>query len=163
MSKFIFTSHCILAQSIMAGDKTCGPQQVKSVLQWAMDKDINICQMPCPEALYEGVSRDPHGFKHYNTPEFRSHCNKIAQGQARYILELIGAGHNVLGVLGVVFSPACSTIKDSPSPYHPHGVYMDELEEITKLFGLDLKFVCVTEKWKNKLAEVLANLLETKR
>ena len=159
MAKFVFISHCILAQSIMAGDKSCGPQQVKSVVQWAMDNDINMCQMPCPEALFEGINRKSQGFKHYNTIEFRVHCVKIAINQAKYISELISAGHNVLGVIGVVFSPACSTIKDSKSPYHPYGVYMEELERITKIDGHTIEFVCVTERWKNKLAETLNGLL----
>jgi len=161
MSNFIFVSHCILAQSVMAGDKSCGPQQVKPVLKWAMDNDINICQMPCPEALFEGIKRKPKGFKYYNTPEFRKHCAGIAQTQASYINELIKSGHNVLGVIGVVFSPACSTIKDSPSPYHPYGVYMDELENITVSFGLNIKFVCVTENWKNKLSTILDDLIKS--
>ena len=164
MANFIFISHCILAQSIMSGVRSQGegPQQVKPVLRWAMDNDINMCQMPCPEALYEGIKRESHGFKYYNTPEFRTHCRKIARGQGAYIKELINSGHRVLGVVGVVFSPACSTIKDSPSPYHPYGVYMEELEKTTKDSGLTIPFVCVTERWKNKLAEALASLLPTK-
>lgn len=159
MSKFIFISHCILAQSIMAGDKSCGPQQVKTVIQWALDNDINMVQMPCPEALYQGIKRKPHGFKFYNTPEFRIHCRTIVWNQASYMYSLMEAKHTVLGVIGVVFSPACSTIKDSASPYHPYGVYMDELEKITISLGIHIKFVCVTEKWKNKINTTLDSLI----
>lgn len=142
----------------MAGDKSKGDQHALSVLEWVVHHNINMCQMPCPEALYEGVKRKPQGFKYYNTKGFRAHCSEIANGQAAYMQSITEAGHTILGVLGVVFSPACSTIKDSPSPYHPYGIFMQELEKETLDLGLDLKFVCVTEKWKNKMQEVLVDL-----
>ena len=64
----VFVSHCMLAQGVMAnGLVKHFPGPVRPVLQFCLDHDINIIQMPCPETLCAsgGLGRDPRGKKWY--------------------------------------------------------------------------------------------------
>lgn len=160
-SRFVFTSNCILAQAVMAeGASKTDKSMIRMVIDWAFDNDINIQQMRCPEAMASGLNRQPQGYKKYAADKkFQDICKLIARSEARNINEIIEAGHDVIGIIGVVFSPACSTIKDSKSVYHPHGVYMQRLSSELKRRKIDVPFVSVTPKWKNKSMENLNTLI----
>ncbi len=157
-----FVSHCILSQVVMAEGSVKGhPSMVRPVIEWALENEINLEQMPCPEALWLGYKRPSHGKKWYEDNGFRKYCAMLAWRQAYHMSDLINAGAEIVGVIGVVFSPACSTIKDSPSPYLPYGIFMEEMERAAEMISLYPKFICVTEKWQKKAKLELDSLLKT--
>lgn len=156
-----FVSHCILSQVVMAEGVVKGhPSMIRPVIEWALENEINLEQMPCPEALWLGYKRPSHGKKWYEDKGFRNYCAMLVDNEALKMARLVDAGAEIVGVIGVVFSPACSTIKDSPSPYHPYGIFMEELEKASATYGLHPKFICVTERWMKKSKSELYFLLE---
>jgi len=161
MSRFVFMSNCILSQSVMAeGASKTDKSMVRMVIDWALDNDINIQQMPCPESILLGVDRAPHGYKWYKENEdFEDICKSVARNQVKWMKTILDGGHEIIGVIGVIFSPACSTIKDSPSPYHPYGLYMERLEFELKKRDLKIPFISVTPKWEKKSMEKLNSLI----
>jgi len=154
--KCVFVSHCILAQTVKAKPKS---GVIREVVDFLMDHDINIMQMPCPETLFLGVDRDTHGKKWYESKGFREKCKEIASSQVEYMNQLKKAGREIVGIIGVEFSPACSTITDSSSRYRQEGIYMEELKKSMKLVNINVPFISVHSGWKNKMKEELEKLI----
>ena len=107
----VFVSHCLLAQGIRAnGLAKYERAAVKPLVQFCLDHDINIMQMPCPERLCAagGIGREPHGKAWYEKNGLRDTSARIAREQAAYMKTLIENGFNILAIIGMEFSPACA-------------------------------------------------------
>lgn len=161
---YVFLSHCILAQAARAkGLAKYHPAAVKPVIQFCLDNDINMVQMPCPETRCAagGVGRDPHGKKWYEDNGLRETCSSLAIDQAVYMKQLIEGGFNILAVIGIEFSPACAPeyLNRGPVVIKDQGIFIEELkEEITKL-ELNIKFMGVNMRWHKKLERDLRDLI----
>lgn len=160
----IFVSHCMLAQGIMAnGVVRIFPAIVKPVIQFCLDHDINIMQMPCPETLCMsgGLGREPHGKKWYEAHGLRETSRTIAEGQAKYMTELVGHGYTILAVVGVDFSPACAVnyLNKGRSIHRDTGIYVEELKRCLAARGLDILFIGISQRWHKKMVEELEALL----
>jgi hypothetical protein len=83
---------------------------VKPVVEFCMRNDVNIMQMPCPETMCGsgGLGRSPRGKAWYEQNGLRQTSEELARGQADYVAKLLAAGIDVLGVIGIDFSPACA-------------------------------------------------------
>ena len=109
--KCVFVSHCLLAQAVVAqGLAKISAASVKPVIQFCLDNDINVFQMPCPEVLCPGggLRRDLHGKAWYEKNGLRETSSEIAEEQVNYIVKLIRDGFEVLAIIGLEFSPACA-------------------------------------------------------
>lgn len=159
---FVLMSHCILAQATRAEGCEKSPSAIDYVVRFCLDNEINMVQMPCPETLFPlgGLPRDPHGKKWYEANGFRAFCKELVKSQVAYAKLLTDAGNNIVGIIGVHFSPACSTIKDSGSVYMQHGIYMEELELALADVELYPKFISTNPDWHNRLAMDLSSLIE---
>ena len=163
---FVLMSHCILAQTTRADGCAKAPAAIRVVINFLLEHEINMIQMPCPETLFPlgGLPRDPHGKKWYEQAGFRDFCKSLAPSQAEYAHKLIKAGNNLLGIIGVHFSPACSTIKDSGSVYMQYGIYMEELEIAFGRLGMEPPLtISVNPDWHNKLHQDLQSLLNKRK
>ena len=110
-TKCVFLSHCLLAQTVRAkGLAKHFAATVKPVIQFCLDHDVNMVQMPCPEVLCPagGLGREPHGKTWYEERGLRLTCAVIAKTQAAYARELVDQGCQVLAIIGMEFSPACA-------------------------------------------------------
>jgi predicted secreted protein len=163
--KCVFVSHCLLAQAVVAqGLAKISPAAVRPVIQFCLDNDINIFQMPCPEVLCAagGLGRSLHGKRWYEKHGLRETSSRIAKEQVSYMAELIRAGFDVLAVIGVEFSPACAPnyLNEGKVIIKDEGIYVEELKRELMIQGIQLPFVGVNQRWTKKLERQLSEILE---
>ena len=163
-TRFVFLSHCILAQGIRAtGLAKYHAAIVKPVLQFLMDNDINIAQMPCPESRCAagGIGREPHGKVWYEKHGLRETSETIAQGQAMYMKSLVDNGFEILAVIGMEFSPACAVtyLNRGPVVVKDKGIYIEELMSELERLELDIPFIGINQRWHKKLDRDLQRLV----
>lgn len=163
-NKCVFVSHCLLAQAVMAkGLVKLSPAIIKQAVQFCMDNDINIFQMPCPEFLCAagGPGRDVHGKAWYEKNGLRQTSSEIAKEQVNYMVKLIHAGFEVLAVIGVEFSPACAPnyLNNGRRIVKDKGIFIEELQREFMLRNLQVPFVGVNQRWMRKLEKQLSEVL----
>lgn len=156
----VVISHCILAQTVRAEGCATAPASVRQVIEFCLDHEINMIQMPCPETLFPkgGLGRPGHGKKWYEAQGFREFCEPLAVSQAEYCKRLADAGKIILGLIGVEFSPACSTV--DAGVYRQTGIFINTLRTALTAVGLpQFPMISVNPKWRDKLARDLQSLL----
>ncbi|MCH8151111.1 MAG: DUF523 domain-containing protein [Planctomycetes bacterium] len=161
----VFLSHCLLAQAVRAkGLAKYFAGAVKPVVQFCLDNDINMMQMPCPESLCAagGLEREPHGKAWYEKRGLRETSAEIASRQAAYMHELVEAGFEILAVIGMEFSPACAVtyLNKGPRIYRDRGIFMEELQRELDRRQLKIPFIGVGQRWLKKLDRQLNELLD---
>ena len=160
----VFISHCILAQCVRAaGIVKYFPGPVKPVVQFCLDNDINMMQMPCPESRCAagGLGRVPHGKKWYEDNGLRETARGIAEDQVKYMRDLMLAGHHILAIIGMEFSPACAVgyLNRGPIIYKDKGIFVEELQSAMRERGIVVPFIGVNQRAHKKLARELNDLL----
>ena len=163
--RYVFVSHCLLAQGVRAeGLAKYFPATVRPVVQFCLDNDINIAQMPCPELLCPagGLVRAPHGKKWYEQAGLRETSRRIAESQVEYMRRLIKAGFELLAVIGMEFSPACAVnyLNRGARIIKEKGIYVEELQAALARESIDVRFVGVNQRALKKLERDLHRLLE---
>ncbi len=153
-------SHCLLAQSIVAeGRATDEAAVVKPVVQFCLDNDVNIFQMPCPEVLCPagGLGRPQHGKTWYEQKGLREISAQIAKQQVEYMSQLIGRRLQILAIVGVEFSPACAPnyLNKGRAVVKGKGIYVEELERELRSRGLQVPFIGMNRRWPKKLKRQL--------
>jgi len=157
----VFVSHCLLAQGVRANTLAkYEPAMVKPLLQFCMDNDINIMQMPCPETLCIGLGRSPHGKQWYEKHGLREVSKRIAQEQVQYMKTLSDKGFNILAIIGMEFSPACAVtyLNKGRTITRDQGIFVEELKKELKKINLFPKFLGVGMRWMKKLERDLKAL-----
>jgi len=151
--KVVVLAHCVSNQNSRVTGLAHYPATIEEIVNFLIKHDVGMVQMPCPEAMYEGLSRKTRTKEQYATPRFKSLCRRIARSTARLIQEYLRNGVRVLAVLGVEGSPSCAVEE-------PIGVFMEELKtelkkrEITVPFHeLNLKAIAADVKWLKKIAK----------
>lgn len=160
----VFVAHCLLAQGVMAqGAVRQYPGPVRPIVEFCMEHELNIMQMPCPESTCPagGLSREPHGKVWYERNGLRDTAREIAVGQAEYIQRLSTEGFEVVGIIGVDFSPACAVnyLNRGSRIYHDQGIYVEELMKCLSERGLTIPFVGINQRWHIKLQKDLNSLV----
>lgn len=163
-NKCVFLSHCLLAQAVRAnGLAKYFSAAVKPVVQFCLDHDINMIQMPCPETLCAtgGLGRDPHGKAWYEKRGLRETSAPIARQQAQYARKLVDAGNEILAIIGMEFSPACAVtyLNKGPVIYRDQGVFVEELKRELDAVDLSIPFIGVNQRALKKLARQLGEII----
>jgi predicted secreted protein len=133
--EFVLVPFCCLAQAFQARGLVRGPWRgiIAPVLEELLHKDVNVIQMPCPEALFGGLTlgltRQPMSYAQYDTPEFREHCRQLAQGVAEQVESLLRSGYAVKAILGLEYSPSCAASLQYTrrGTVHRQGIFVEEL------------------------------------
>lgn len=164
--KCVFVSHCILAQCVRAeGLARYFPGPVRPVVEFCLNHDINMMQMPCPETLCAagGLGREPHGKGWYEKHGLRETAQSIAKGQALYMRTVTDAGNQILAVIGMEFSPACAVnlLNRGQRIVRGEGIFVEELRRELAQVGLSPRFIGVNQRGLTKLAAELAELVGT--
>jgi len=160
----VFLSHCMLAQAVRANGLAKNfPAAIKPVVQFCLDNDINMMQMPCPEmnCLAGGLDREPHGKTWYEKNGLRKTSSNIAKTQVAYMNDLVINGFNILAIIGIEFSPACAPeyLNKGPTITKDQGIYIEELKKELEKKKLNIKFLGVNTRWHKKLKRDLDALL----
>lgn len=82
MKKIIFVSHCILntASKVVLYNQTDMDAEEnlrKKFMHKAIDQEVQIIQLPCPEFTLYGPKRWGHVSNQFDNTFFRDHCRKI--------------------------------------------------------------------------------------
>lgn len=105
--KLVFLSHCMLNQNACVRGLASQPAVIREIVDLALDNDVAIYQMPCPEVSYLGSMRWGMVKRMYGNPMFRRHCRHIAQQVCDQIQTYRDNGHTVKGVVMRDGSPTC--------------------------------------------------------
>lgn len=105
--KLIFLSHCLLNQNACVQGIASEPAAIRSVVDAALDNDVGIYQMPCPEMTYYGSRRWGQVKAQYETPMFRRHCQQIAEQLLDQVEDYRATGHRIVGIVMRDGSPTC--------------------------------------------------------
>ncbi len=143
------------------------PGAIRPVIEFCLDNDIAIMQMPCPETLCAagGLGRTRHGKQWYEKNGLRNVSSEIAAGQIAYMERLLDGGFQILAIIGVEFSPACAVnyLNRGPAMYRDQGIYVEELRRAMKERDIEVPFMGISPRWHKKMVADLRQLLELSR
>lgn len=114
MKKVLFVSHCILntaSKVTNLSKKQPTPEEIlrKKLVIKAIEEDIQLIQLPCPEFTLYGSKRWGHTKDQFDNVFFRSHCRKILQPIMEQIAEYQQnpKSFEIVGIVGIEGSPSC--------------------------------------------------------
>lgn len=105
---FIVISHCLLNPATRVHVLGKRFKMIKKILDFFLDKNISVIQLPCPEFTAMGYMRNPQGRMQYNNIFFRKHCKEELENYVDMICELKENNNTPLCYIGVQGSPTCS-------------------------------------------------------
>lgn len=160
--KFVFVPFCLMAQAYQAQGivKYEWKASIKPIMQLLINNDINIIQMPCAEATFNNsLIRMPKGIGKYDTKEFNTHCEQLAEGVSKQIQLIIDSGYEIIAVLGIEQSPSCCVnyIYTNHGMEKRKGLFMEKLYEKIKKY--DIPFIGVNRKYINKSLKELEEII----
>ena len=102
MKKILLVSHCLLntASKLKSYDESemkAEDSLRKEIIKTAVDNDIHLLQLPCPEFLQYGYRRWGHTYDQFNNVFFRERCREMLQPvilQVKEYLETLKASGN---------------------------------------------------------------------
>ncbi|MBU4205022.1 hypothetical protein KKE19_03445 [Patescibacteria group bacterium] len=152
--RFIFVPFCLLCQAFQArGIVRFGFSSViKPIFDELLKHDLNIIQMPCPESRlggYEkGLQRGPRGIEDYNTPEFLAICDVAANEVLQMIKAIINNGFEVVGILGLEYSPSCSVLLQysNKGTTHHSGHFIAALQRKLRTEQIKVPFIGINRR-----------------
>lgn len=114
MKRIAFVAHCILntaSKVVLYNQDEIDAEETlrKKFIAQALENDIQLIQLPCPEFTLYGAKRWGHVSNQFDNIFFRSHCRKILTPIVEQLEEYL-ANENffeVLGFVGVDGSPSC--------------------------------------------------------
>lgn len=137
----LLVSHCILNTAAKVrypdGAHNVPEEGVRlAFLQQALERGVQLIQMPCPEFTLYGPSRWGHTREQFDNPFFRAHCRQILAPVVQQIqacLQPRERGYfRVLGVVGVEGSPSCGVSRTCTGPWGGELGGRDDLMETVK-------------------------------
>ena len=160
--RFVFVPFCGLSQAFQAqGIAKNWKSSINPIVEKLLEKEINIIQLPCPEASFggykQGLCRVPKGLKHYNTEQFITHCDLLANGLIEMIEGILHNGYEISAILGVEHSPSCASsfIYTNKGMESRKGIFMDCLFNQLHAKQIDIPFIGINRR---SLAKCMRNL-----
>lgn len=182
LKKIVFVSHCVLntgakVAEAIKGEVTEEELCRKRFLYKAIEEDIQIIQLPCPEFNLYGAKRWGHSKEQFDNPFYRDSCRNMLKPYLLQMKEYINNGERfqVIGVIGIEGSPSCGvnltycgewggelssnpnlkTLLEDIGPKKEKGVFMEVLEELLKENGLTINFLGLSEIGLKEFEEVI--------
>lgn len=132
-AKVLFVSHCLLnaAAKVRSDDPALADEARcrRRLLALALEHDVQLVQMPCPELLLAGHLRWGQVREQYDFPAYRRGCDRLLEPVLDELEELLAqpGWAEVVGVVSVEGSPncglrlTCSSTSWSGEPLGPDG------------------------------------------
>lgn len=160
MKKIIFVSHCILntASKVVLYDQAeidAEDSLRKKFLSLAIEHDIQLIQLPCPEYTLYGAGRWGHVSDQFNNVFFRRHCRSILSPILDQLKEYLAHENRfeVLGIIGVDGSPSCGVDYTCTGNWYGSFGGRENLAETLQSCRLSEKSGIFIEVLKEMLAE----------
>lgn len=159
MKKIVFVSHCLLniaSKVVMYNQEEMDAEEAlrKKFMHLAIDNDIQLIQLPCPEYTLYGAKRWGHVSDQFDNIFFRKHCRKVLEPIIDQLKEYLANEDffEVLGVVGIDGSPSCGV------DYTCRGNWYGSFESRTNLE--ETLASATLEKGPGVLMAVLKEMLE---
>ncbi len=114
MNKILVVSHCILntASKVVSYNKEEIREETlnrKKLMNYVLDNNIQLLQLPCPEFVMYGASRWGHVKDQFNHPFFRKQCRDMLEPIIMQLREYASFPERfqVLAILAIDGSPSC--------------------------------------------------------
>lgn len=179
--KILIVSHCILnsASKVVSCDSLLTEEFAnrKKLMQYIINNDIELLQLPCPEFLLYGSNRWGHVKEQFDNPFFKGKCEEILKDIIFQIKEYISNDRFcILGICGINGSPSCgvdytcsskqwygefsskSNISETISSVKcipEKGVFISVLSEMLEKENIQLPFVAVDQNNMEKVYNIL--------
>ena len=154
--RVVFLAHCLLNQNAISDNTAVYPAAFRDVVNFFLERDVGIVQMPCPELCCLGLDRgDPAGGTRAVTVE-NTRIRAAMKAPLPYetlmrlvdlvmlqITEYHRNGFHILGIVGANRSPNCGveTTSADGEERPGRGLFMEELERRLTAAGLALPMV----------------------
>jgi predicted secreted protein len=140
--KVVFIAHCLLNQNAISDGTAVYPAAFKELVDFFLNADIGIAQMPCPEFCCLGLDRgNIHGAESpvvVENTRIRSEMKKdssdikltkLADYIVQQIVEYQKYGFEIIGVIGANRSPNCGveTTSDNNTEINGMGLFMEKI------------------------------------
>src|SRR5271163_1392486 len=113
--KVALIAHCLLNQNA----KVCEGARYRGLVSPAGEalrsRGYQLQQLPCPELAFAGVRRWWAVYEQYDTPAYRAHCRRLAQGIAPLVEQHLRRGDEVI-LIGLDGSPSTGVRFTSSKP-----------------------------------------------
>lgn len=166
MQSVLFVAHCLLNTAAKVvlyeqADIEAEEQLRRRFIGAALERGVQLIQLPCPEFTLYGACRWGHVSDQFNNPFFRTHCRQLLEPCLLQMEEYLAHPDRfrVLGVVGVDGSPSCGVDHTSKGNWYgsfggrtnlaetlatcrladAHGIFMDELCAMLQERGLAQK------------------------
>lgn len=151
--KVVFVAHCILNQNTKLDECAHHPGPVWKVIQLLGEQGFGIIQLPCPELLLLGLSRqvditanptvmseDTRIAKCMREKRAQEMCKKLTEDIIYQIQEYQKNEFEVIGIIGINGSPTCGveTTWAENKEYEGYGEFFRILKEELELEGIQL-------------------------
>ena len=181
--KILFVSHCLLntASKVQRPEEQGEKEDSlrKEFLYRALEQNVQIIQLPCPEFTLYGASRWGHVKEQFDNTFFRDHCRHILapfiQQMRAYLQPREQHKFRVLGIVGINGSPSCGVDFTCSAPWGgefsgrsnitevlgqvtcipEHGVLMDVLCQMMQAEGISLPLVGLDARNPQPLFDLL--------
>jgi predicted secreted protein len=113
--KVALLANCLLNQNAKVCDGARYRGLVNPVVEALRSRGYLLQQLPCPELAFAGVRRWWAVYEQYDTPAYRAHCRRLAQGIAPLIEQYLRRGDEVI-LIGLDGSPSSGVRFTSSKP-----------------------------------------------
>ena len=170
--KIIFLANCILNMNTrMHRCANFFSAANKPILQFCLDHELGMAQMPCPELMVTGLGRDRDEpeVEYLRTalemPVSREGIRRLAEQVVFEMKEYRFQGFEMIAVLGNDGSPSCgverTAFPDSESRFGPgRGVFIQELQALMKEAGIEVPFKGIDDDKAEEAVAWLAELMK---
>mgnify|MGYP005856664043 CR=1 FL=1 len=143
--RIVFLSHCCLNQNAKVRGLASFPGAVTPLIELLLAEGVGMVQM-----TYLGTLRWGQVRNQYDTPMFRAHCRRLAEGIVDQVEDYRHGGYRVVGFIMMDGSPVCGLNK-TPVPaddgeelggmfwYTPRQKHIDEQGIFTQVLQATLR------------------------
>jgi predicted secreted protein len=170
MKEILIVSHCILnnASKVLQDESELADEyrQRDELLKAALEKGVQLFQLPCPEFIIYGPKRWGHVKDQFDNTFFRGECRRMLGPVMDQLKDYAAVPERfrIIGIVSVEGSPSCGcrltcradwggelclwdsgqTDKEVRMTEEP-GVYMEEIMKMLGEYGLDIPVMTIPE------------------
>ena len=170
--KVIFIAHCLLNQNAISDGTAVYPAAFKDIIDFFLNADISIVQMPCPEFCCLGLDRgNIHGADSpvvVENTRIRSamkndstnmKLSRLADYVVQQIIEYKKYGFEIIGIIGANRSPNCGveTTSDNNAEINGMGLFVEKI--VKRLSEENISVPMIGIKGTDNIREKLQQLI----
>lgn len=172
--KVIFIAHCLLNQNSISDGTAVYPAVFRDVIDFFLNANIGIIQMPCPEFCCLGLDRgNIHGVDSpvvventrirsaMKSDSSNAKLTRLADYVVQQIIEYKKYGFEIIGIIGANRSPNCGveTTSDNNAEINGMGLFVERISY--KLLQEKISIPMIGIKGTDNIQEKLQRFMTT--